>query len=221
MTESEWLTCTDANELLRFLGPKASERKLRLFAVACCRHISSSVSDRYARHAIKTSERYADGRATEDELEAAFVVADKRHDAEDRGLRERFAMDAARLSAHPETRGLADGTATSAAMANIWGGTAEEAWEKMADEQAYQCLLLRDIFGNPFRPVECTDHWPFGPVVDLASEIYDRRLFKYMPALGDRLKEAGCNYSSILDHTREPTPHVRGCWVLDLVLRRS
>jgi len=219
MTESEWLTCTDPNELLRFLGRSASERKRRLFAVACCHHIWSNMTDRCGRRAVQTSERYADGRATKEELETAFSAADR---AQDHGrVRQWHAFDAARLSAHPETRGLADGTATAAAMANIWGGSAEEAWKKMTDEQAYQCLLLRDIFGNPFRAVHCAEQWLTAAVVDLASEIYDRRSFNHMPALGDRLMEAGCSHSDILDHTREPTPHVRGCWVLDLTMRRS
>jgi hypothetical protein len=47
------------------------------------------------------------------------------------------------------------------------------------------------------------------------------RAFNRMPILGDALEEAGCTNPDILNHCRQPGEHVRGCWVVDLVLSKS
>jgi hypothetical protein len=60
VTESEWLACTDPTPMLEFLRGKASERKLRLFACACCQAVLPLIHDKYSRKAVKTAERYAD-----------------------------------------------------------------------------------------------------------------------------------------------------------------
>jgi hypothetical protein len=80
---------------------------------------------------------------------------------------------------------------------------------------------IRDIFGNPFRPVAADPCWLTSPVLDLARTMYDSRDFGPMPILGDALEEAGCNNADILAHCRGGGPHVRGCWVVDLVLGKS
>jgi hypothetical protein len=51
--------------------------------------------------------------------------------------------------------------------------------------------------------------------------MYESRDFSAMPILADALQDAGCESTTILDHCREPGPHVRGCWVVDLVLRKT
>ena len=55
MTEAEWLACTDPKPMLEFLRGKASNRKLRLFAVACSRRISRWVVDERSREALEIS----------------------------------------------------------------------------------------------------------------------------------------------------------------------
>jgi hypothetical protein len=57
MTEAQWLACEEPRAMLRFLHGKASERKLRLFAVTCCRTITAYVDDR-CRRALEVAERY-------------------------------------------------------------------------------------------------------------------------------------------------------------------
>src|SRR5262245_21618719 len=76
MTEEEWLGCTDPWPMLEFLRDKASKRKFRLFAVACCRRIAPLFVDHHQRESIEIAERHADGLATDEELEAARVAND-------------------------------------------------------------------------------------------------------------------------------------------------
>ena len=71
MTEAEWFTCNDTYKMLNFLKDKAGERKLRLFAVACCRRIWHRLPDAQSRLAVETAELFIEGMATLEELEAA------------------------------------------------------------------------------------------------------------------------------------------------------
>ena len=83
------------------------------------------------------------------------------------------------------------------------------------------CRFLRDIFANPFRHAQLDPtwlHWNAGTIVKLAQTIYDDRHFDDLPILADALEEAGCTEPAILEHCRGPGPHVRGCWVVDLLL---
>jgi hypothetical protein len=86
---------------------------------------------------------------------------------------------------------------------------------------AEQITLLRDIFGNPFRPVALNPAWLTSDVLALARGIYDERAFDRMPILADALQDAGCDNDDILNHSRELGEHVRGCWVVDLALDKS
>ena len=80
------------------------------------------------------------------------------------------------------------------------------------------CALLRETFGNPFRRIKPNRGWLTPGVLALARGIYDERAFDRMPILADALRDAGCSEEQILGHCRGPGPHVRGCWVVDLVL---
>ncbi|WP_232069866.1 hypothetical protein [Gemmata massiliana] len=99
-----------------------------------------------------------------------------------------------------------------------WLGEQEKA---QAREQEIQCDLLRDIFGNPFRPVAFSASWRTDAVVSLARQMYESRDFGAMPILADALQDAGCDNDDILNHCRAPGEHVRGCWVVDLVLGKE
>jgi hypothetical protein len=82
---------------------------------------------------------------------------------------------------------------------------------KKEPEQGEQCLLFRDIFGNPLRRVTADSAWLTPNVVALAQTIYDERDFKRVPELADALEKAGCTNTDMLAHCREPGAHVRGC----------
>jgi hypothetical protein len=58
-------------------------------------------------------------------------------------------------------------------------------------------------------------------VVKVAQAIYDERAFDRMSILADALEEAGCTDQDILAHCRSGGDHVRGCWVVDLVLGKE
>jgi hypothetical protein len=82
--------------------------------------------------------------------------------------------------------------------------------------------VFRDIFGNPFRPVTFPPSLRTATVVALAQQMYDSRDFSAMPILADALQDAGCDNDDILNHCRDTgATHVRGCWVVDLVLEKA
>jgi hypothetical protein len=87
-----------------------------------------------------------------------------------------------------------------------------------------QAGLLHEIFGNPFRPAALDPSWLAwhdGAVRKMARAIYDERRFADLPILADALEDAGCAEAAILAHCREPGEHVRGCWVVDLLLGKA
>jgi hypothetical protein len=88
-------------------------------------------------------------------------------------------------------------------------------------EKHAQTQLIRDIFGNPFRSVALDPRWLTSSVLDLARAIYDERAFDRLPILADALMDAGCDSGEVLDHCRGDGPHVRGCWVVDLLTGRA
>jgi hypothetical protein len=80
--------------------------------------------------------------------------------------------------------------------------------------------VVRELFAYPFGPDRFCDEWLTTTVVALAESIDARRSFENMPVLGDALEEAGCTDEGVLWHCRHETYHLRGCWVLDSLLRR-
>ena len=83
------------------------------------------------------------------------------------------------------------------------------------------CDLLSDIIGDPFRPVVFCPEWSTETALALARQMCESRDFSVMPILADALQDAGCDDAEILDHCRGPGTHVRGCWVVDLVLGKE
>src|SRR5690349_12323659 len=73
MTEEEWLSCKNLWQLFEQLDPRVYDRKLRLFAAACCRQIWDRFPDELCREVVELSEKYADQHVDYDEL--ASLVA--------------------------------------------------------------------------------------------------------------------------------------------------
>ena len=246
MTEAEWLACTDPQTMLDFLRGKASDRKLRLFAVACCRRVAFMVDawaldirqDDY-RRALETAERFADGAATAEELafahsgadDSTFINTDLDYAGRDTGV------DPFRDVASAEPAVLMDiwqqvlilvrefGTDPNATGAKRRHDAEERA------ERAAQADLLRELLGNPFGAAALDPAWLAwrgGAVAQLARAGSDERQLPSghldaarLAVLADMLEEAGCSDADILGHLRSPGPHVRGCWVVDLLLGKG
>ncbi len=97
-------------------------------------------------------------------------------------------------------------------------------WEHGNKWGAYkpQADLVREILGNPYKPVNFDKSWRTNTAVTLAQQMYDSREFSAMPILADAIQDAGCDNDDILSHCRDTNQvHVRGCWVVDLVLGKS
>jgi hypothetical protein len=85
-----------------------------------------------------------------------------------------------------------------------------------------QAAIARDVFGNPVRPpVAFSPAWRTDTVLALAKQMSASGEFGAMPILADALQDAGCDSDDVLAHCRGPGPHVRGCWVCDLVLGKE
>ncbi|WP_246523253.1 hypothetical protein [Gemmata palustris] len=231
MTESEWLMCDDPRHVLELDDIEMSERKLRLFAVACCRRIWGFASDERSKGAVEVAESFAEGVVTQEQLiEAAnnawdaseealgTKAADLTHGFAAAATSDDFfgpALVAAGTSSHYATNAIATLT--------VADGPSDDAWRSAKTiEAAAQSVLLRDIFGNPFRSVPFSPAWRTSTAVALAAQMYESRDFGAMPILADALQDAGCDSADILEHCRDASaPHVRGCWVVDLVLGKE
>lgn len=227
MSESDWATSTDPQAMLSFLrdrGP-VSERNLRLLVVFCCRQLWPLLPDVRSRAAVAAAERAADADLAEGEREA---VARAAHEVvvESRFLRPALSLQAAWVAyssigppgsytpaeVFPVVQGFAHAVRDAALSGEF---------PRRADEFAQAATALRDLFGNPFRPVSFSPAWRTEAVVALARGIYEERAFDRLPVLADALEDAGCDDARVLDHCRDAGPHHRGCWVVDLVLGKT
>jgi hypothetical protein len=221
--------------MLAFLQGKVSDRKLRLFFCACCRRIWSYMLDERSRKAVEVAERFCDGLATQAELFAAGNGA--REAAQLTNSSEaRVAWSAAWVAEHASSVRLPVSSVLSAdALVNAtlqmqidYGREMRIASElsKRLDrkEKRTEAELLRHIVGNPFHQVSVDSRWCAwndGTVPKLTQSIYADQGFDRLPILADALEDAGCDNADILAHCRGPGPHVRGCWVVDLILGKS
>jgi hypothetical protein len=196
-------------EFLRASG-WASERKLRLFATACCRRTWRLLTDGRSRKAVEVAERYADGRANQRELRFAFSCA----------------ADAYAASSNTTDAQAAAGAANAARPEAGY-------YSRYVTPRKEHPALLRDLFGPlPFRPppslAPSVLTWNDGCIAKLAKALYEERSLPestldagQLAVLADALEEAGCTNADILSHLRGPGPHVRGCWPVDAILGKT
>jgi hypothetical protein len=224
MTEADWLSATDLQEMMQFLGARQGRRKLRLFHCACVRRAAALLANDRTRDAVERSERCADMEGDRDEVRPA---------GEDYiALRWLSAVTNVLFRLDPVAPGVVTGLIDRIIDGRDRARQRREGYRARLQMQAGQVLLLRCVYGNPFRPrpamaTGCLT-WNNGTVRKLAESAYAERTMPEgtldparLALLADALEDAGCTDAELLGHLRGPGPHVRGCWALDLVLGKS
>jgi hypothetical protein len=238
MTEAEWLMSADPDPMCRYLEKTHfAQRKPRLVAVAWCRRLP----DPSLRTALTLVELFADGMVGQEDLRRAERAANEiAHHGYDTSTPTTSVLYHAATAMEqaiyydpdaPYTHHMTDVSRHIAYSAGYAAAPAtREGWERdrlvvfqkaEATERQAMAELVREVLGNPFRPVTLDRAWLTSTVVALARQMYDARDFSPMPILADALQDAGCDNEDILGHCRGPGPHVRGCWVVDLVLGKE
>jgi hypothetical protein len=226
-TEAEWLACDDPSKLVDALEKRsqtcrrarsspvpllpptaraASTRLLRLGLAAALRLLWDDLSPE-TRAAVEVLEGYADGAVPHTRVTEAKrclwsrVYADAAHDET---VREAAGWDAARL-----IRDALDGTPMLHHVTVFMRKRSE------------MLAIIRDIFGNPFRPLALDPTWLTPAVTAIAQRAYRESTIGLRQSLADALHNAGCESPDILSHCRSESMHVKGCWVVDMLLHQQ
>jgi hypothetical protein len=206
---------------------------------------------RVCEKALAVSERFADGLADQDELDVlsagdlyrftsgpGFLAVQTAYRATYVKIAgdERPMRFGRRLIGHAASEGAEFARVVASRIAGRGSGKSSTARKRAAtiQEKSMQVQLLHDLFGNPCRRsrsrsakrgrTATLSRWGAvqgGLVWKLANSIYAERAFDRLPILADALEEAGCTDAEILGHCRGPGPHLRGCWVVDLLLGKE
>jgi hypothetical protein len=233
----DWFAAREPYRLLdvvRNHPPADADRRMRLFAAACVRQVWHLLPTD-TRSAILVSERFADGDAGEADLLASLPrLPDAAVTAA--GLAGSAAAWAAGVTVPIPNNAPAERVLWDQGIAATYAARAVASWRAgpapsrvgpdwharwhagHAAALAVQADLVRDIFHPPGTPPPTLDpDWLTSAVRQLADALYESRDFVAMPVLADALQDAGCADAAILGHCRGPGPHVRGCWVVDLI----
>lgn len=208
--------------------PDLSDRKRRLFALACLNRFAHLLTDSRSRQALLLAEAYVLGQASAQELEASAQAAFEayldvlKESWEEGGTHHRASWAAAQLSRAAALIGC-DGVFYAEDVADYVRRSLPAA---QADEEEFlQCRLLEEIVGPTFPESPPLDpSWKVGndgEALRLAEWIDAEQAFEVLPILADALEEVGCVEERILRHCRESNQHVRGCWVIDWLLERQ
>ena len=233
-TAEAWEACDDPAEMMRCLrlrGPQRTRyvkhswfarykkdqagRKVRLLLLACCQRLCDA-ADPACVELLQAAEGFTE--SAPPLLPRTGVLAPYSGAPGPAGviassMCQPVGLALAQLRLHLGRRARAAAGTGEPATAAERGAIRQEA-------QA-QCALLRDVFGNPFRVVKLKPVWRTTDVLGLARAIDEDRAFDRLPLLADTLMDAGCDDDQILLHCRSGGPHVRGCWVVDLVLGKE
>ena len=229
MTETKWLQGTDPKKLLEsFREKREFQRKLRLFAVACCYPIWNHL-DTWSQETVRLVEQVYDGKGTAvgPDFWERWNMATPLWHKTPQDCRT-FALRAAAMTVSRSKDVVAAQNVMDLVQKAMM--LAEGEYDRLPPRgrraynrrfRAFWTVKVRCIFGNPFQPILINPDWLAWNerlVHRIAQAIYDERTFNHMPILADALEEAGCDHAGILAHCRQPGGHARGCWVVDLLL---
>lgn len=244
MTEGEWWASDQLGPMLRYLDYRyvarkpEGRRRLRLFACACCRTAWDQLVDERSRRAVEVAERFALGKARRAELSAAGEEASAAvagHTTSDAPTRNQLRLQWLAVTAAAGVTQTRYALAATEAVArqvielratlrgNI-SAVGRPSDDLLREEERDIAAIAREVFGNPFHPTRCEPGWVTsggGVVSKLARAVWDERTFDRLPILADALEDAGCTDPRILEHCRAGGTHVRGCWVIDLILGKG
>jgi len=205
-----------------------TDRKKLLLVAHLLRQVADQLTSPVFLEAIEAGEKYADGLISFNDCWTANHDAYEVFDTTE--IPDEAAFDAANCAQHyiyeqNETAEMVVRAAGSRA-ARLAGPNAQNA-DKARDaaQHGMKSLirrLINEVHGNPFRPVAFAPEWRTDTAIALARTMYESREFGAMPILADALQDAGCDNDDILNHCRDAAQvHVRGCWVVDLVLGKE
>jgi hypothetical protein len=216
VAEAEWLACEKPEVVLAASAGAVSDRKRRLAVCACFRRCDV-VGSAWWLAALEEGVALAEGlddNATTRERRCALGT--------ELGHWMRYSSWRIPPWVYLIYRTTLGGSCSLEETVKAVAAYSRSARERdSAVERLAQATLLRDIFGNPFRPVAFSPQWRTDTAVALARQLYESRDFGAMPILADALQDAGCDSADVLGHCRGEGPHVRGCWVVDLVLGKE
>jgi len=229
MKEIDWLCGSNPDPMVAYLADLASDRQWRLFAAGCLREVGHLLLDPRTRQAFLVMQAFADGQKTTEDLAAAHAIALTAHrhlfsaafprDNYDHRILPRVeaAHQALVRATMPGLNPRSQAVVVSSTLR--FADYHDSAWRQRVSKT--QCDLLRDLFGNPFKPVQVPGKWlrtTGQQAVEVARVIYDDRTFDELGILADALADADCPCEELIRHCRQTAPHGRGCWVVDLLL---
>lgn len=210
LTADQWDVWTDLRPMIEEC--RARDRKLRLFACACARRVWDRMSAHPSRRAVELAEQLADESVTRDGYRSLLQECERAEMSRDLSSAARAGVSCVVNSSWLAAHGV------SRCAAEVEARTSEG--PALLAARAKQADLMREIFGNPLRPVSVDPAWLAWnnrTVPLLADRIYEQQSYGDLPVLADAVEEAGCTNAELLAHLREPREHVRGCWALDLL----
>jgi hypothetical protein len=209
--------------MLRSVEGTGTERQFRLVMCAALERIWPAIKDVRSREAVEVVRRFADRRATKEQLEEASRKAFAAYRNSSASGMDAAAGNAAYCVTYSRSdRGV---SVAHAVFADIKGVCRRDKRFSAAAEVAVHCRLFRCVFGDPFLPRRGADRslleWNNGVVRQMAKVIYREQRWPDLPVLADALEEAGCDEAGMLEHCRDGGLHVRGCWAVDGLLGKK